>query len=165
MVREPAKDREVSMDEADQEDETATDADEDRAYIVSLPDDECFSKLETDAEKEQYVNIMTEMSYKELYLHDYDTLKDKDTRMVARWARRQQRSKKNHALKMQAVDRENAKWDRYDNDKRYSLYRFWLKKKSVLIPYLVTENNKRKEWFDGEKQRRAVELAEQRANF
>jgi len=172
MVREPAKDREVSMDEADdhndedQEDETATDAAGDlRAYIVSLPDDECFSKLKTNEEKEQYVNIMTEMSYEELYLHDYEDIKDKDMRMVARWARRQQRSKKRHALKMQAVDRENAKWDRYDDDKKYSLYRFWLKKKSVLLPYLVTEDNKRKEWFDGEKQRRAVASAEQRANF
>merc|ERR1712066_924487 len=96
MVREPAKDREVSMDEADdhsdedQEDETATDAAGDlRAYIVSLPDDECFSKLKTNEEKEHYVNIMTEMSYEELYLHDYEDIKDKDMRMVARWARRQ----------------------------------------------------------------------------
>merc|ERR1712066_1173692 len=163
MVREPAKDREVSMDEADdhndedQEDETATDAAGDlRAYIVSLPDDECFSKLKTNEEKEQYVNIMTEMSYEELYLHDYEDIKDKDMRMVARWARRQQRSKKRHALKMQAVDRENAKWDRYDDDKKYSLYRFWLKKKSVLLPYLVT--NERKQWFDVEKEQRAKDL-------
>merc|ERR1712066_174739 len=172
MVREPAKDREVSMDEADHNDEdqedenAAADAEyDDPAYWVSVPNDECFSKLKTEAEKQQYINLMTEMSHQQLYFHKYEDIADKDMRMVARWVLRQKRSKKTHAKKMQAVDRENAKWNRYDDKKKYDLYRFWLKKKSVLLPYLVTEDNKRKEWFDQEKERKAVELAEQRANF
>jgi len=164
MVREPANDREVSMDEADQEDETVTNVQDQSKFVVTGPEDECFTKLEEDV-KDQYLAIMAEMTYDQLYLHDYDDIKDKDMRMVARWCRSQQRIKIRHDLKMQAVDRENAKWDTYDQKKKYDLYRFWLKKKTGLLSYLVTEENQRKKWFDEEKERRAKDLVEQRANF
>jgi len=167
MVREPANDREVSMDEADhndedQEDETAADAAQDQSTLVIGPNDESFSKL-TQEVKDRYLAIMAEMTHDQLYLHEYKKIPNEDMKIVARWVRSQKRLKERHALKMQVVDREHAKWERYDEKKKYDLYRFWLKNKSGLVPLLVTEE--RKKWFNEEKERRAAAKVEQRANF
>jgi len=161
MEREPSNDREVAVEENDNESGSVA---QDHTALVTNSD------LEPEI-KEKFLATMAdnEMNLEQIFVFGYRDDKrwqpTEEMIEVAKFMRSAKNKKDRYDAKMKAVANEEAKWDSYDNDKRYNLFRFWQKKKPALLKHLVTEDNGRQAWFLQEKEQRAEDKAKRNAAF